>query len=135
MPVSPSEVFATTGVTGGLSLVCNLMLNEGSCTRWFTLLKTGLICNVTLLLAGAEVFVEEPTYFLAMRIFEDFNLKVTQIPMENDGINLDLLEGRLKTGHVPKAVYTIPTAHNPTGSKRHRIPLEIEILKSFVSLC
>lgn len=90
--VTDEEVFATTGVTGGLSLICNLFLN-----------------------AGDDVFAEDPTYFLAMRIFEDFNLNVTQIPMEQNGLDLDALEDRLKGGHIPKALYTIPTAHNPTG--------------------
>jgi DNA-binding transcriptional MocR family regulator len=103
MPVSPDEVFATTGVTGGLSMACSLLFKEGD-----------------------EVFAEEPTYFLAMRIFADFNIKVTQIPMEEDGLDLDALEARLKAGHIPKALYTIPTAHNPTGrtlsvAKRERL--------------
>ena len=101
--VTDEEVFATTGVTGGLSLICNLFFE-----------------------AGDDLFAEDPTYFLAMRIFEDFKLNVTQIPMEQDGLDLDALEIRLKGGHVPKALYTIPTAHNPTGrtlssEKRERL--------------
>ena len=66
------------------------------------------------------VFAEEPTYFLAKSIFEDFKLKVVQIAMEDDGLNLDALEHELQSReaqqqHLPKVVYTIPTAHNPTG--------------------
>ena len=90
--VTPEEVFATTGVTGGLSLVASLMLTEGD-----------------------VVFAEDPTYFLAKRIFDDFKLNVTQIPMEQDGLDLKILEDKLKAGQIPKMLYTIPTAHNPTG--------------------
>lgn len=103
MAVTPEQLFATNGVTGGLSLICNLLLRERD-----------------------EVFCEEPTYFLAKRIFDDFRIKYTQLPMEADGLNLDALEARLKSGHVPKMLYTVPTAHNPTGrtmsaAKRKRL--------------
>lgn len=92
MEVTPEHLFATNGVTGGLSLICNLLLREGD-----------------------EVFCEEPTYFLAKRIFDDFRIKYTQLPMEADGLDLNALEDRLKAGQVPKMLYTVPTAHNPTG--------------------
>jgi len=90
--VSPEKVFATTGVTGGLSLICSLYLTRGDL-----------------------VFTEEPSYFLALSIFKDYGVNVTQIPMEKDGIDIEALEAKLKAGHVPKFLYTIPTAHNPTG--------------------
>jgi DNA-binding transcriptional MocR family regulator len=101
--VSEDNVFATTGVTGGMALICSLFVTRGDL-----------------------VFAEEPSYFLALSIFKDFGLNVKQIPMEEDGMNLDALEARLKQGEVPKFVYTIPTAHNPTGrtlsaAKRERL--------------
>ena len=65
--------------------------------------------------SGDLVFAEDPTYFLAKSIFEDFKLTVEQIAMEDDGLNIDILEQRLESGVVPKLLYTIPTAHNPTG--------------------
>ena len=57
------------------------------------------------------IFAEEPTYFLAKSIFEDFKLKVVQIAMEDDGLNLDALEHELQSReaqqqHLPKVVYT-----------------------------
>lgn len=33
--------------------------------------------------------MEEPSYFLALRIAEDFNITVKQIPMEQDGLNVE----------------------------------------------
>eukprot|EP00501_MAST-03F_sp_TOSAG23-6_P002656 GSMAST32.ASY1.ANO1.2801.1 assembled CDS len=101
--VTPEHVFATTGVTGGLSLTCSLIIDRDDL-----------------------VFAEEPSYFLALSIFKDFGLNVTQIPMEQDGVDLDILEKKLKAGQIPKFFYTIPTAHNPTGrtmsaEKRERL--------------
>ena len=61
------------------------------------------------------MFAEEPTYFLAKAIFADHGLNVVQIPMDQDGINIEALEAQLEAGNIPKFLYTIPTAHNPTG--------------------
>jgi len=90
--VTPDQVFATTGVTGGMSLICSLLLQRGDL-----------------------VFAEDPTYFLAKRIFADYGLNVVQIKMDEDGMNMEALEEKLKAGQIPKFLYTIPTAHNPTG--------------------
>ena len=91
-PVSHEDLFVTNGVTGGLTFLCILYTK-----------------------AGDTVFVEDPSYFLALRIFKDFNLNVVQIPMEKDGISVDGLEKALKEHGPPKFLYTIPTAQNPTG--------------------
>ena len=101
--VDPEKLFVTNGVTGGLALVCSLFAR-----------------------AGDTVFTEEPSYFLALSIFKDFDLNVVQIPMEQDGLNVEILQQRLESGLRPKFVYTVPTAHNPTGrtlspAKRERL--------------
>jgi len=70
--------------------------------------------------AGDTVFVEEPTYFLALRIFTDHGLHVVSIPIDNEGLSLDVLEEKLKE-HQPKLLYTIPTFQNPSG---HTLSLE-----------
>lgn len=90
--VDPEKLFITNGVTGGLALICSLF------------------CK-----AGDLVFMEEPTYFLALSIMKDFKLNIRQIPMEEDGINIVELEKWLERGVIPKMLYTIPTCHNPTG--------------------
>ena len=92
VPVDPGQLFVTNGVTGGLSLVCTLFTEPGD-----------------------VVFAEEPSYFLALSIFKDHKLKCTQIPMDEHGLDVDALERMLDAGVVPKFVYTVPTAHNPTG--------------------
>ena len=90
--VSSEELFVTNGVTGGLSLVCTLFTEPGD-----------------------VVFAEEPSYFLALSIFKDHKLNCTQIPMDEHGLDVDALEKMLESGVIPKFVYTVPTAHNPTG--------------------
>nr|CCA17759.1 aminotransferase putative [Albugo laibachii Nc14] len=90
--VDPEKLFITNGVTGGLALICSLF------------------CQ-----AGDLVFMEEPTYFLALSIMKDFKLNVRQIRMEQDGLDVDELEKWLIRGVIPKILYTIPTCHNPTG--------------------
>ncbi|KAF0684133.1 Aste57867_23863 [Aphanomyces stellatus] len=91
-PVDPERLFVTNGITGGLALLISLYLKSGDL-----------------------VFMEEPTYFLALSIMKDFKMNVKQIEMEEDGLNVDALEAVLKSGVVPKVFYTIPTCHNPTG--------------------
>ncbi|TMW69171.1 hypothetical protein Poli38472_001327 [Pythium oligandrum] len=105
-PVDPEELFVTNGITGGLALLCSLFLQSGDL-----------------------VFMEEPTYFLALSIMKDFKMNVRQIPMEQDGINVVELEKLLQRGVVPKMLYLIPTCHNPTGRT-----LSIEKRKKIVEL-
>ncbi|ETV76627.1 hypothetical protein H257_09120 [Aphanomyces astaci] len=91
-PVDPERLFVTNGITGGLALLISLYLKSGDL-----------------------VFMEEPTYFLALSIMKDFKMNVKQIEMEEDGLNVVKLEEVLRSGVVPKVFYTIPTCHNPTG--------------------
>ncbi|KAF4029855.1 Dihydrodipicolinate reductase [Phytophthora infestans] len=65
--------------------------------------------------SGDLVFMEEPSYFLALSIMKDFKINVRQIRMEEDGLDIDELERLLQRGIVPKMLYTIPTCHNPRG--------------------
>eukprot|EP00644_Phytophthora_capsici_P004809 jgi/Phyca11/502585/fgenesh2_kg.PHYCAscaffold_1_\ len=104
--VDPEKLFVTNGVTGGLALICSLFLQSGDL-----------------------VFMEEPSYFLALSIMKDFKINVRQIRMEEDGLDIDELERLLKRGIVPKMLYTIPTCHNPTGRT-----LSVEKRKRLVDL-
>lgn len=111
-PVDPERLFVTNGVTGGLSLVMSLFCSSGDL-----------------------VFLEEPSYFLALSIMKDFKMNVRQIPMEQDGISITALEETLQRGIIPKMLYCIPTCHNPTGrtmsvAKRQRL-VELSIQYGF----
>ena len=64
---------------------------------------------------GDTIFVEEPTYFLALHVFRDHGLKVVGIPIDVDGIQIDALRDALNQ-HRPALLYTIPSFQNPSGT-------------------
>jgi DNA-binding transcriptional MocR family regulator len=65
------------------------------------------------------VVVEEPTYFLALDIFDDHGLDIVGVPMDQDGISVEHLDttlGEITAGGRRAAfIYTIPASQNPTG--------------------
>lgn len=63
---------------------------------------------------GDTVFIEEPSYFLAHQIFADHGLEVVGIPMDSNGMRLDVLREQLAQ-RTPALLYTIPSYHNPCG--------------------
>jgi DNA-binding transcriptional MocR family regulator len=73
-----------------------------------------LICTL-FTQAGDTIFVEEPTYFLALRIFADHHLNVIAIDTDEDGLIIEALEEELAEIR-PKFLYLIPTFQNPTGA-------------------
>ena len=97
LPVDPDLLFITAGVSSALDLICTLYTQPGDL-----------------------IFVEEPTYFLALRIFQDHGLKIISIPIDQDGLCLDGLEERIDK-YKPKLIYLIPSFQNPTG---RTLPLE-----------
>jgi 2-aminoadipate transaminase len=93
------------------------------------------LCCAALTRPGDVVFVEEPTYFLALRIFADHGLRVVGIPVDEAGLRIDALEAQLAV-HTPRLVYCIPTGHNPTGvsmpDERRRRLVELARERSFL---
>jgi len=63
---------------------------------------------------GDTIFVEEPTYFLALRIFRDHRLHIVPIQTDENGLVIEALEEKL-TEFQPKFLYTVPTFQNPGG--------------------
>jgi DNA-binding transcriptional MocR family regulator len=100
--VSPEHLFVTNGVSQALDLICTLFTSPGDL-----------------------IFVEEPTYFLALRIFADHQLRLVSLPVDEQGLVIELLEEALAR-ETPVFLYTIPTYQNPTGvtlpqSRRRRL--------------
>lgn len=91
VPVEPDQLFITAGASQGLDFICTLFAQ-----------------------AGDTVFVEEPSYFLALRIFADHRLNVVGIPTDENGLVIEALEEEL-AHHTPAFLYTVPTFHNPSG--------------------
>jgi DNA-binding transcriptional MocR family regulator len=69
---------------------------------------------------GDIAVVEEPTFFPAIQAFKTTGARVMGIPVDESGMNIDLLEQLLQR-YRPKLIYTVPTFHNPTGTT---MPLE-----------
>ncbi len=91
IPVEADQLFVAAGASMGLDLLCSLF------TR-----------------AGDTIFVEEPTYFLALRIFTDHRLNIVSLPMDADGLIPEVLKEAL-TRHRPVFLYSVPTFHNPSS--------------------
>jgi 2-aminoadipate transaminase len=89
--VDPQNLFITSGISSALDLLCTQYAR-----------------------AGDTVFVEEPSYFLALRIFEDHGLNVVSLPTDESGLVVEALEEALKQ-HQPRFLYVVPVFQNPTG--------------------
>ena len=102
--VNPDELILTTGATNGLHLVISSLVRS-----------------------GGVVFVENPSYFIALNILSgDMGLTVVPVNMTEHGLNVEELEEGIKQsaekhdtsvqdGRFWGMIYTIPTFHNPTG--------------------
>jgi 2-aminoadipate transaminase len=64
---------------------------------------------------GDAVVVEAPTYLGAIMAFRGYEADLHGIPMDDDGMRVDVLADLLATGLRPKLLYTIPDHQNPTG--------------------
>ncbi len=91
MGVNPADLFVTGGASLGLDLICTLFSKPGD-----------------------TIFVEEPSYFLALRIFADHGLNVVSLPMDKQGLVIEAIEEYLGREN-PVFLYTIPTFHNPSS--------------------
>ena len=89
MQVDFGDLFVTGGASQGLDLICTLFSRPGD-----------------------TIFVEEPSYFLALRIFADHGLNIVSLPMDDQGLIVEAVEQKLSQ-HTPAFLYTIPTFHNP----------------------
>ena len=89
--VQATELFVTAGNSQALDFVCSLVTRPGD-----------------------TVIVEEPSYFLAFRIFEDHDLDIVAVPTDANGMDIAALETVLKRTS-PALLYTIPSFHNPGG--------------------
>jgi 2-aminoadipate transaminase len=64
---------------------------------------------------GDVVVVEAPTYLGGIMAFQGYEADLRGVPMDADGMRVDVLGDLLAGGLRPKIVYTIPDYQNPTG--------------------
>lgn len=89
--VDLQNILILSGSTQGIGLVGRLLLNPGD-----------------------EVVVEVPTYLGAVQAFRALGARVIGVPIDNEGMRVDLLEAILAR-RSPRFIYTLPTFQNPTG--------------------
>lgn len=90
--ISPDNILITAGSQQAISLVTQFLLKQGD-----------------------VILVESPTYSDALGLFADLGLKIIGIPVDEDGMQVEQLEGLLLQHH-PKLIYTIPNFQNPSGT-------------------
>lgn len=71
------------------------------------------IIGKVLLNSGDYVITENPTYPGAVAVFKSRGANVIGVPMEKDGINLEILEEKL-IKYKPKLIYLMTTYQSPT---------------------
>ena len=68
---------------------------------------------------GDVVFVECPTYNLALGIIADHPVDIVGVPLDAEGLDVDALGLAVRqvraSGRRPRLLYTVPTFHNPAG--------------------
>ena len=90
-PPHPDDIVVTTGSQQGLSLLAMSLVDPGD-----------------------VILVESPSYLAALQCFTLVGARLVPVPSTGEGVDLDALAA-LAAEHRPKAFYTVPTFHNPTG--------------------
>ncbi|UPK75926.1 PLP-dependent aminotransferase family protein [Nocardioidaceae bacterium SCSIO 66511] len=63
------------------------------------------------------VVVEGPTYTNGSATAMSYGAKLAEVPVDDDGMVVEALPGIAeRAGRTPKAIYTVPTFQNPSGS-------------------
>lgn len=112
--IDKNRLLITNGITGALHLILSVLK----------------VKDVT-------IYVEDPTYFLALNIFRDFGLKIVGIPIDEYGIRVDLLKKELEYNDDEITfLYMIPFFNNPTGYSLHidRLNELIEVVNVHTNL-
>lgn len=82
----------TSGGQQGLELCCKVLCNRGD-----------------------EVICENPSFIGALNAFRSIGAIPVGVPLEDDGINVEMLEKALKEHSRVRFMYLIPTFQNPAG--------------------
>jgi GntR family transcriptional regulator/MocR family aminotransferase len=107
--VTKDEIIVTSGAQHAIELIIKLLAEPDS-----------------------DILIESPTYSAIIPLLKYYDANVLEIPMNEHGVDLQVLESLLKT-HKPKLLYTMPNFHNPTGittNQAHREKL-LEICERY----
>ncbi|MYH67013.1 MAG: PLP-dependent aminotransferase family protein [Dehalococcoidia bacterium] len=97
LPLTDEHVIISSGAAHGIGIACEALLDPGD-----------------------TALVESPTFPGSLRTINSFGAEIEAIPMDDEGLRVDLVEEALKRladeGRRAKLLYTIPTHQNPAGS-------------------
>lgn len=86
------ELIVTTGAQQVMDLAAKVLCNEGD-----------------------VVICEAPSFIGSLNTFRSYNTMLKGVPMDDDGINLELLEKTMQENPNAKLLYVIPNFQNPSG--------------------
>ncbi len=92
LPTRTDQVLVTSGAQQAIALVANLFIEPGDI-----------------------VVLEDPTYLGAIDAFTSFGARLKGVASGAEGVRVEALREAVTSGS-PRAVYLVPTCHNPTGS-------------------
>jgi 2-aminoadipate transaminase len=87
---APENVLITSGSQQALDLIGKILINPGD-----------------------HILTERPTYLGALQAWRAYQAEFTSVPIDDDGLQTDLLEEALCGG--PKFMYILPNFQNPGG--------------------
>ena len=61
------------------------------------------------------IITEAPSFIGSLNSFRAYNAKLVGVPVESDGMNMELLEKALQENDNVRFIYTIPNFQNPSG--------------------
>ncbi len=100
VPAEPSNILLTNGSQQALDLIGKVFVDPG-----------------TVVLTG------RPTYLGAIQAWNSYEARFVTVPLDDDGMQVDLLEEVLKREPV-RFIYVLPNFHNPAGTT---LPLQRRI--------
>jgi 2-aminoadipate transaminase len=65
---------------------------------------------------GDPIVVEDPVYVGALQVFQAAGAALHPVPVDADGMAVDVLADRLAAGLRPRLVHTVSSFHNPRGA-------------------
>jgi 2-aminoadipate transaminase len=89
--VDPERVVLTNGSLQGLAFLAGRLASRG------------------------RVLVEAPTYDRPLKLLAELDADVCSVPLDEEGLDVDVLESELRAGPAASFLYTIPTFQNPSG--------------------
>jgi 2-aminoadipate transaminase len=118
-PVAGPEALGY-GAHSGVPELREWVANREGVTADRILITNGGLHGVSLAFAallepGDSIAVDDPVFPDTIRIAELHSARVLPVPVNQNGLDVDALAWRLRSGQRIKALYTVPDYHNPSG--------------------